>query len=74
MEFPVTDLLSKLEGVDRGGGGMGIEGAGSGGGRGGKWGRGGREARIEGAGSGGIGGRKSVTIWVRNCFCFIKSS
>ena len=49
-----------------GGGGTGIEGAGSGG---------------EGAGSGGRGGGKrgirsgkSVTIWVRNCFCLIKSS
>ena len=28
----------------------------------------------EGAGSGGRGGGKSVTIWVRNCFCLIKSS
>ena len=33
----------------------------------------GREAGVEGAGRGGIGGGKSVTIWVRNCFCLIKA-
>ena len=38
---------------------MGEEGAGNGG---------------EGAGSWVRGGGMSVTIWVRNCFCLIKSS
>ena len=32
----------------------------------------GREVGERGAGSGGRGGGKSVTIWVRNCFCLIK--
>ena len=45
---------------------------GSGGGGGGKWGERGREAGVEGAGRGVIGGGKSVTIWVRNCFLFDK--
>ena len=38
---------------------MGGKGAGSGG---------------RGAGRGGIGDGKSVTIWVRNCFCLMESS
>ena len=52
-------------GVGQGCGGTGIEGAGSGGRRGGKWGERGRGAGVEGAGRGGIGGGISVTIWVR---------
>ena len=59
------------EEVDRWGGDTGIEGAGNGGGGGGKWGRGGGG---RGGGKRGIGGGKSITIWVRNCFCLIKSS
>ena len=55
-------VLSHLRGLDRGGN-MGK--------RGGRWGRG---SGVEGAGREGIGGGKSVTIWVRNCFCLIESS
>ena len=54
-------------------GGTGIEGARIGGKRGWEVGERGQKAGVEGSGRGGIGGGKSVTIWVRNCFCLIES-
>ena len=45
-----THLLTYIEGVDRGGGGTGIEGA--------EWGVEGAESGVEGAGSGSRGGGK----------------
>ena len=64
---------SLFEGVDRGGGGTGIEGAESG--------VEGAESGVEGAGSGsrgggkrGICGRGSGKIGGRNCFFFLENS
>ena len=73
LDFVSINTCSKFEGVDRGGGGTGIEGAESG--------VESAESGVEGAGSGSRGGGKrghcgrgSRKIGGRNCFFLLENS